>query len=391
MKNQDVRIEVLDGLRALAILLVILYHSVTAVPAGARSELMKNWLFVFFHNGWCGVDLFFVLSGFLITHQLLHSSLENDSTRRSALLYYLKKRYFRIAPAYYLVLPVYLAIKVAGSDSEQHWVRVYLYHLLFMQDYSGRESLGLLWSLAIEAKFYLFAPLLVLLILRIGNIPMRFAALGVLLLLSPLLRVLSIWFCLDPFIDFTNYFFELRNRFHLMTDGLMAGTLCAFLWNDERIRGFLKLKTVANGLFVTGLIILLALTGRNILLLSPVTLFEKTLMVFVFASAFSFMLLGLLGGCTGHRLFTSPVPRFIARVSYSLYLIHILVLPLQFYISEHVAFDSLVLSWMVGFASFLGITLCCAWLMYTFVEKPFNDWSRRTTVLSAYTSGKPSA
>src|SRR5690242_16458410 len=92
------RIEVLDGLRALAIFLVMSCHALNHFwldPAQSFSLRLFRPLFTFLINGWCGVDLFFVLSGFLIARQLLAGD---------TVAHFYKKRFMRIAPMYYIVL-----------------------------------------------------------------------------------------------------------------------------------------------------------------------------------------------------------------------------------------------------------------------------------------------
>ena len=107
---QKERIAVLDGLRARAIVLVLARHglkpfwvdmNVPFLPVGGFD------LAPFLMNGWVGVDLFFVLSGFLITSYLLKRL--PDGARWAVIGTYLKRRFCRIAPAYYVVLTLVCA------------------------------------------------------------------------------------------------------------------------------------------------------------------------------------------------------------------------------------------------------------------------------------------
>jgi len=156
----------LDGVRGLAILLVVVLHfrdfTTRAVTAGDR-------LFMSFASaGWIGVDLFFVLSGFLITGILLDA--------RGAPHYFKNfymRRALRIFPLYYAVLAVYVLglplIERGGSPelqellSQQGWYWAYLTNVHAARHVGAAAPYGLghFWSLAIEEQFYLVWPMVV--------------------------------------------------------------------------------------------------------------------------------------------------------------------------------------------------------------------------------------
>lgn len=139
----------LDGLRAVAILLVLWFH----VPR----EVLPEWLnriAVALDPGYFGVDLFFVLSGFLVTRILLFNKTSKND--RSLVKFYLR-RTLRIFPIYYLVLVV-----CATQDQKNvPWsFFFYLNNYVYIFD-DGPGYLRHTWSLAVEEHFYLFFPLLV--------------------------------------------------------------------------------------------------------------------------------------------------------------------------------------------------------------------------------------
>lgn len=154
----------LDGLRGIAILLV-LFHHLTIARAATPGE---DRLFTLLHMGWAGVDLFFVLSGFLITGILLDS---RDNPRY--FLNFYARRTLRIFPLYYLiilisyhVLPLvplwYTRLVGQGEVPPEHvfW--------LFISNFTMAERddilhgiLGVSWSLAIEEQFYLVWAIIV--------------------------------------------------------------------------------------------------------------------------------------------------------------------------------------------------------------------------------------
>jgi peptidoglycan/LPS O-acetylase OafA/YrhL len=160
------RVPTLDGLRGIAILLVILIHSWVIKPASGLDHAMT----FFVGLGWAGVDLFFVLSGFLITGILLDAK----GGRHYFRSFYLR-RVLRIFPLYYAfiafhfivvaVLPHRLARPFALPVPGQE-----LSYVFFLSNFSTAPhtpaSLRVLWSLAVEEQFYVAWPFLVWLLSR---------------------------------------------------------------------------------------------------------------------------------------------------------------------------------------------------------------------------------
>ena len=153
----------LDGLRGCAILLVLLYHfsgelhHPVTLAAGAIHKVLSI--------GWIGVDLFFVLSGFLITGILLGSRGAPNYFRA-----FYMRRVLRILPLYYGYLAaVFLLPRLLGSPTWITPARDQAWYWLHLQNLHPTSSaifpfLGDLWSLAIEEQFYIVWPLLVLLV-----------------------------------------------------------------------------------------------------------------------------------------------------------------------------------------------------------------------------------
>jgi peptidoglycan/LPS O-acetylase OafA/YrhL len=150
----------LDGLRGLAILLVI-PHNADIFPA------IKNWAFPFAmlaHAGWIGVQLFFVLSGFLITSALLDSRGSSNYYRA-----FFARRVLRIFPLYFLVLIAFLVIlprvvqldaTTRSSYSQQAWLWLFLSN--WTQPFHGAVTwFPHFWSLAVEEQFYFVWPLVI--------------------------------------------------------------------------------------------------------------------------------------------------------------------------------------------------------------------------------------
>jgi len=136
----------LDGLRAVAAVLVIVFH-----VGGAHLE----WL-----SGWVGVHVFFVLSGFLITTLALRE--ESRNGRVSLRDFYLR-RAFRILPVYFVVLGATALVYVLrGEFTSVGFGQAMPYYLTFNGELNGPGRVfGIVWTLGIEQKFYLVWPLLV--------------------------------------------------------------------------------------------------------------------------------------------------------------------------------------------------------------------------------------
>lgn len=147
---QQQRLLAIDGLRALAITLVVLFHYTKEFFPGHR----------FFSFGWSGVDLFFVISGFVLYYQVKRRYRTEGKTHY---LSYLRNRALRIIPAYYASLLAMLLL----FGRNKFFTSVFYMHLSFLYvfDYDVAISIQpLYWTLAVEVQFYLmlilFAPLL---------------------------------------------------------------------------------------------------------------------------------------------------------------------------------------------------------------------------------------
>src|ERR1700751_4524300 len=147
---------VLDRLRAFAILAVIAYHASNHLKWSRFSSAVSY--------GWCGVDLFFVISGFLITGILLRSRSEEGY-----FLNFYMRRILRIWPLYFaflLIMLIALPIAAPNAMAESvHSARPAWAFPLFLQNLLAHGKivgpLGITWSLAIEEKFYMLWPLFV--------------------------------------------------------------------------------------------------------------------------------------------------------------------------------------------------------------------------------------
>jgi len=289
------RIPQLDGVRGLAILVVMLHNESTVYPS--------LHLHTIFANGWMGVDLFFVLSGFLITGILLDRQGETDYFTG---FYY--RRCLRIWPLYYTLLFFMFVVVPLGHPadapsilqrSSPAWAYpLFLQNFLVSMPAAAAGPLGVTWSLAIEEQFYLVWPLFVRYVSRKR---LRAIALAV-VCASPVMRLV-----LD------HYQVNLYSNTFSRLDGLMAGALLALLARDER---FLPDKFIRHALFV--FVIALPLTFAAESLNARWIVFSLSAV----ASA-SFVYLALYARQNWLRsLLTTRFLIYSGTISYGLYLLH---------------------------------------------------------------------
>jgi peptidoglycan/LPS O-acetylase OafA/YrhL len=199
----------LDAVRGLAILLVIAHNTSTKYPS---LHLQR-----FFGNGWMGVDLFFVLSGFLITGILVDTKYSEGYFKR-----FYARRCLRIWPLYYSLIFFMFVVVPLLRPSEAHtlfersspwWAYpLFLQNFLIPNPTNAAGPLGVTWSLAIEEQFYLVWPWVVR---YFSHAQVRCIAIAV-ICLSPVLRL---YLSLHQVDLYSNVFCRL--------DGLMAGALLA--------------------------------------------------------------------------------------------------------------------------------------------------------------------
>ena len=305
----------LDGLRGVAILLVVSVHF-TGVPKG----------------GGLGVDLFFVLSGFLITTLLLEER-ERDGRIRIRAFY--ERRARRLLPALAVLLFAFLAIDAAQGRNGLSQVADYgLYagnaYEAFVSSIST-PSLGLvhLWSLAQEEQFYLLWPLAFLLAVRSSRPARWLAALFALLVCYRIALVAhgAPMFRIDRGPD-------------TQTEPLVAGCLIAFLrYQGLRWRPPPYLTVVAMATFVFGAVDFLGWYMRPLC-----------------EGAAAVLILAAVGDPEFARLVSWGWLRWSGRISYSLYLWHYVIL------------------WAFGWHErllALAVSFLVAWLSYRYVERPF--------------------
>ena len=338
----------IDGLRAFAVLAVIIYH--------AEFQFMGS---AFLPGGYLGVDVFFVISGFLITTILLN---ELRASRKISIKNFYKKRIRRLLPAlliviavslpfaYFILLPEQL-IDYAGSLIGSLAFSSNFYWYLSLQEY-GAESSQLkpflhTWSLAVEEQYYLLYPLLLMLI---GKRSVTFIAIVFLVLAAGSLVFAEVMSARDSSFSF----YLLPSRLW----ELIAGGLCALYVSAEK-------KPVPASLVPQALTALSLMT-----LFVAIFLFDKGTKhpgVITLIPVVATMLLIALParGNIATRLLSFKPVVFIGLLSYALYLWHY---PIFAYarLSGYFATDI----WKLAF---IILALLASILSYNLIETPFRQ------------------
>ena len=289
-------IPALDGLRGIAVSLVVFYHCHTKLGGG--------WLSHFAEYGWAGVNLFFVLSGFLITGIILEGREDAHFFRN-----FYARRALRIWPVYVLLLLLnYILVPCLLEHNPYHAWQItspapWLYYVLFVQNLFALAlpgPIGPTWSLAIEEQFYL-----------------AWAPIGRRLSLRHLAIALATVFAVSPAIRACNTGLLTPTHTLIHLDGLAIGSLIAVLLRMDIFSRpawrKLGMAGIALGLFGVGL------------MLYRGTAFADTFL----ALGFGGMLIAALVSEPGSSLYARVLClwplKSIGTVSYGLYMTHILI------------------------------------------------------------------
>lgn len=343
------RIPQLDGLRALAFLSVFLFHS-----AKLPSKMVL----------WAGVDLFFVLSGFLITGILLRSSYQPRSAYFGRFYW---RRAKRILPPY--VIATILAAMAFPIDLIHTWPW-YAFFLSNVGQALGadiRSPMTSFWSLAVEEQFYLVWPAVI--ILFPPRILARVCWVGVLVI--PVIRALG-----SPFFSRTGGIYLLTP---FRSDLLLAGALIGLVWhkNDAQLpESWRRLAVPAMGGSLALYLVLCALSSferdSNSLLFDS---FGYSL-ILIFCSALFMAVLTLDSGCWLFRLFCYSPVAYVGRISYTMYLLHsTCIMASVKYLNAY----SQLMSRSVALAATIGLSA----ISWKLVEKPLLDAGDRQVVHKA--------
>jgi peptidoglycan/LPS O-acetylase OafA/YrhL len=326
--SQDsTRILELDGLRGVAIGTVLIFHYFVLTTSSTPRTLLA-YVLAASRLTWSGVDLFFVLSGFLIGGVLLDA---REASNYFAVFY--KRRFFRIVPVYLLLLIAHLGLVVlvtfGFSANLQFLIRDRLpsmAHLVFLQNFwmaahntLGSPTLAVTWSLAVEEQFYLTLPLL------IRYLPPRYLTS---VLISAIFGALLLRIVLCQFWPSNQMV-----RFVLMpcrADALLLGVLGAFAMRQLAWRSWLQRNRRL-------LWLLLAILAIGFVLLTKFSFDIRGVAMAAGGYTFlaAFYLCVILCALLSPESFLSRTLRwswlrFLGEIAYGTYLFHFVILDLLF-------------------------------------------------------------
>jgi len=369
----------LDHLRALAIIIVFAYHY--SVMSGFPPHLYEYGG----SFGWTGVDLFFVLSGFLIGGQLF-SRIARQLPISYGEFYF--KRFLRIVPAYLFVLALYYAIPGFKERGELPplW-RFLTFTQNFGLDLAHHGAFSHAWSLCIEEQFYLILPLFIIGLTAIkptttalapttASRPTTHSAvwlLPALFIFGFAARLFSWYHFVAPHLQNPDhegfgpaYYRYIYYPTYTRLDGLLAGVTLAAFYHFQPAR-WSSITKHGNRIFVLGLLLLAAawwISHDENQYSFKGAIFGYPLI----SLAYGVLVLAALSpSCFLYR-HSSRITSLIATLSYSIYLTHKQINHLVHLFLEKHGFekDGYTIFWICVIVSFVG-----GWLLHLIVEKPF--------------------
>lgn len=351
LESKHARLAGLDTLRALAIALVLMSHYQGFVSHAGTFGFIGR-------IGWAGVDLFFVLSGYLIGNQLLARAARGESLDLKT---FFARRLLRTLPNYYAVLAVYLLLPdspIAGKSMGPVWS-----FLSFTQNFGLNygETFTHSWSLCIEEQFYLVLPLAVLALVGSRRSPRLlwcalFAAIGA----GMTVRGVAFMDGMEAFA--APVYYSSFCRF----DELLPGVAIAMLKNFHP-SAFARILRYGNALLAAGLAmaaaVLYGVTNEM-----PTAFMASTFGFSLVAASFALLTCSALSpGSLLNRL-RIPGTASLALWSYAVYLVH---KPVFMALRPELVHRNIDPGAPLTIASVMAAGILGGWLLYRVVETPF--------------------
>lgn len=345
----------LDGIRALAVLAVIASH--LPVLLSYQHPTPWPWLNKFISGGFLGVDVFFVLSGFLITSLLLK---EHSRFGQIKLSHFFARRALRLFPALYLLLAIDFLIAIYEKTSLSGQWNITWATVLYLNNWyfvwpslrngpaDFQTNLGHLWSLSVEEQFYLVWPIVIFLIMKLKKVKTFLTIFVVVLMTLVAIRRTMLW-------HDNNFYLEILIRTDARLDSLLMGALLAVCFRYIQV----STKMLRWGAYASlPVFVLIAYQG-------PESPFFYTIGFTIVAMLAFIMIYAAVEQAWGiNRILEHKWLTFIGQISYGLYLWHFVVFT---FLSKHFFVGPRVMRISVGLLITFAITL----LSWFFVEKPF--------------------
>ncbi|WP_143306490.1 acyltransferase family protein [Chitinophaga vietnamensis] len=349
----------LDHLRAFAIIFVFIYHYGRLFGSPERVTAIGKF-------GWTGVDLFFVLSGYLIASQLFARIAQGKGV---ALKEFFIKRFFRILPLYWFILGLYFLIPAVH---EREGLAPLWKYLFFVQniglDLRVHGTFSHAWSLCIEEQFYLVLPLALTALLYFKSLRKGIFIILALFVAGFFIRSL----CWDYYMyqnahtdsGWAYWYSLVYYPTWCRLDGLLAGVFIAAAYQFKPALKA-RVEPYGNALLLLSLAIL---TGAYFVCVQERSYGASVFGFPLVSIGYAVMLMGAISPASILYRFRSRISATIAALSYGIYLSHKIVLHLtQDYFS----------GWNIDRKSMLMFGIClitsfaAAWVLNKLIEKPF--------------------
>ncbi len=390
------QLDALNGLRGIGCILVIAHHVASFsgnLSSGPNNAERLDGFFKVINQLWIGVDVFFVISGFLIGRILMNNIGRGGSVQFPR---FFLRRAMRVFPAFYLVLTLaifwYTKLDIPYSKfllvGPQGWEAMFKdswlnYVLLMNYTYHAGtpNPMGWTWTLCVEEHFYLFLPAVLVLLYRSPRSWVVPAGLVSLIILPVIGR--AIQFALNPdLFQGDGFFYQTHNR----VDEMMIGVLIAYLYvhHKDKLQAFTE--RAGSWCWITAVVIFgfVGVYGG----INELGMFPVVFQYFLVAFAIGLLIInGLFLQNVATRILTSHKPYLISRVSYGIYLLHPYVLfwLLQWRGAFPVPSELSAMGFIFLYSLTFALTTLLAAIMFVCFERPLIDLGQK------WTERKPSA
>lgn len=355
------RIQALDGLRGVAILLVCSFHYINNQLL-EPSNLLEKILSKSTYFGWIGVDLFFVLSGFLIGTIVL-ANVKKAGFFKAFFL----RRFLRIVPNYFLLIIFFIILSsihffdnnlfLFKNNTIPLWAYLAMCHNFFMaQTGMGSAAMSVTWSIGIEEQFYIVFPFIVFL-----------APKNLLPYILILFFLSAAWFRYQAGGFPANYVLP-----YCRMDALASGVFVAWLSAENDIQQLVRKRALILKIIF---LLIFGVCAYLYLTFGDLGVYKQSFFSVLFTIILLFTLtseIGLLNWFLTRRWLV-----LIGMISYPLYLFHYIILGVVHHLGgnnyigiQH--FSDVILSIFA-----FGISIVISWFLYKNLETPLLNWGRK--------------
>jgi peptidoglycan/LPS O-acetylase OafA/YrhL len=376
------RVPVIDGLRGVAILLVLSYHVYEKSHFAFGFDLfgLRLNLHTFVQAGYMGVEIFFFISGFCL--MLPYAQYMVGRRTREPFREYAARRFWKIVPSYYLAIAILLLFPSLGTAAQMSRVQDVALHALFLHSFNDASFASLngnFWSLAVEVQFYVLFPFIVLAFIRrpaIATVSVILVGLAYSAVIAGAHR--------DVYFIWT---YDLLSYLPLFALGI-AGAYIYERWiRDAQVtdpfRREMAFASLASVLILGYVFEQANRIGGGF----PVWAWQNEHRFEIGLILCAFTLSSLLATPLWQRIIANPVLQFYADISYNMYLWNSVVVLL---IAEHWWGDE-GRNGLIMFAMTLLCATCIGWALTRFFERPLMRWAAQRRRLRATESLEPSA